>query len=1030
MRRALVIGLGGCGCRVVQRLKERVEWRYGGLEKTPFLQLLGIDTAEDAGLEGEDLFVHMTVHREDFRRLIDEVRLGRERPDIEPHRWLDIQVVGDKTEISDGAGGIRMVGRLAFLFPTNFNAVVARLRAKLEKLRTMTDEEASKAFGETLQLSEGLDIYVVATLCAGTGSSVFLDMGYLLRRLTAYFPLPTRTTAIITLPPLTTTDIIKLRNTYVALCELDYFSRDGVTYRAKFPDEPRLLERSDRPYDFVYLVSPDRLNRPSLPDHFALEAAIAEYLFADVFLDETKIRDGRRDDMANYAFTRRMPDGAPLRFLTFGLSVLQFPAQQIQDACAYLLTRRTLDDYLTDREPSVTDIEGLMQQVGLSGEGTVRRELLSPEGDPRGENYNIQIAARNRLDWLMRNYQTVTDLDTVKQQLLCGFGEGAPLTGDEIPFGRFRQVIEGNRERLKRDLPQRILDFLKERFLTQLSVGIQPALKAIQKVREAVAERLNALQQSNPNEFFQYAENRCSEFAQRLYAAERDWLLALPIPYRGLVRRRLLARWRTVMEEWVQTKLDAYAIKEEIAVLESLQNDLSLIEQRLRHWRDYANAFRQAAQDGYNWTLRPPRVPGIILFDEDIVQREYKLVLPNEQAERTAMAEVLQAGLGDVWGALTRPLTERHENWLDNDLEIGRRVRTLTDPQTRDMPFLRLQRDRIWKRLKDEADKKFEAKLRERGDVIERFMERATDLPAQLKNLLDEAAVFLPINLSDPNFQQVYNPDRQEKRWVFWLWGSETPTTRRGQEFWEALQKALRETQEQEELAKLSDKTAIFVLTELGGFPVRLIQGVEEFVERIRPEDRVQMWSRKDLPRWLRLKPTEPRCEELLVTAYAWQLMRLQVRDGNRWHECGEDRLPVVFPEAARMLEENIDIRRRLDRRIQQHLQEHQTNPAKLEELYHQLIGLNETQLNMLGVEELTEEQARAIALRFIQRQDVLKRLHEQMGELAPYRHFATDEEAQKDGFPQAGYYCANCHYFFGPDIHQVPKFCPRCQAV
>jgi hypothetical protein len=171
------------------------------------------------------------------------------------------------------------------------------------------------------------------------------------------------------------------------------------------------------------------LNRPSLPDHFALEAAIAEYLFADVFLDETKIRDGRRDDMVAYAFNRRMPDGAPLRFLTFGLSVLQFPAQQIQDACAYLLTRRTLDDYLTDREPSVTDIEGLMQQVGLSGEGTVRRELLSPEGDPRGENYNIQIAARNRLDWLMRNYQTVTDLDTVKQQLLCGFRRGRSLDG-------------------------------------------------------------------------------------------------------------------------------------------------------------------------------------------------------------------------------------------------------------------------------------------------------------------------------------------------------------------------------------------------------------------------------------------------------------------------------------------------------------------------------------------------------------------------------------------------------------------------
>jgi len=125
------------------------------------------------------------------------------------------------------------------------------------------------------------------------------------------------------------------------------------------------------------------------------------------------------------------------------------------------------------------------------------------------------------------------------------------------------------------------------------------------------------------------------------------------------------------------------------------------------------------------------------------------------------------------------------------------------------------------------------------------------------------------------------------------------------------------------------------------------------------------------------------------------------------------------------MLEENIDIRRRLDRRIQQHLQEHQ-----LEELYRQLVNLDQTQLNMLGVEELTEEQARAIALRFIQRQDALKRFHEQTGELAPHRHFATDEEAKRNGFRQAGYYCANCRYFFGHDIHQVPKFCPRCQAV
>ncbi|MCS7266328.1 MAG: tubulin-like doman-containing protein, partial [Armatimonadetes bacterium] len=147
MRRALIIGLGGCGCRVVRMIKERVEWRYGGLDKTPFLQLMGVDTALDAGLEGEGLFVHAIVNREEYRRLIDDVRLRRDRRDLEPQTWLDVNVIGDKTEVSEGAGGIRMVGRIAFLFPANFNRTVQLVRQKLDRLRTLTISDASQAFG-------------------------------------------------------------------------------------------------------------------------------------------------------------------------------------------------------------------------------------------------------------------------------------------------------------------------------------------------------------------------------------------------------------------------------------------------------------------------------------------------------------------------------------------------------------------------------------------------------------------------------------------------------------------------------------------------------------------------------------------------------------------------------------------------------------------------------------------------------------------------------------------------------------------
>lgn len=1030
MRRALVIGLGGCGCRVVRMLKERVEWRYGGLGKTPFLQLLGIDTARDAGLDGEDLFVHATVTRGDYRQLIDDVRYRRDRPDLLPpnHNWLDVTVIGDKTEVDEGAGGVRMVGRLAFLFPTNFSRAAQLIRQKIDFLRALTVDDASKAFGQSISLSNTLDIYTIATLCAGTGSSSFIDMGYLLRRLTEHVPMKARTTGILTLPPLNTTDIVKLRNTYGALCELDYFNTDGVTYRAKFPDEPRLLERSDRPYDFVYLVSPDRSERPSLPSHEDLEVAIAEYLFTDIFI-EPEARDGRRDDIVAYAFNLTTPDGAPYRYMTFGFSVLQFPAQQAQDACAYRLIRDTLSDWLTDREPSVVDTEELFRTMGLSGEATLRRELLSPEGDPKGQRYEIATVVRNRLDQAARNYRDVSDLDWVKRQLLGGLGEGEGGTDTDIPFGRFRQVIEGNRERLKRDLPNRLLAFLHDRFLIRLEAGVEAALKAVGRLREAVTERTNALRQADPNATVQYAESVLRRWENVLESAERDWMLAFPIPYRGLVRRRLLTRWQVAAEEWMAAKTDAYAMREEIAVLEDLTQNLIAIEQRLRHLRNYVAAMRQAAQDGYQFALQPPRMPGIFLYDEATVQREFERTLPTPDAVSSAKADLLRTGLSELWKAATVPITERHHHWLDNDLEIERRVRMLTDPTTQAQPYQRLRGDRFWQTLKEAATRRFQD-ITQRGDVIERFMERSPDPARQLQGLLDDATVFLPLQMGESRYQEAFNRDRQIKRWVFWRYGKQEPTTERAREFKTALEGAMRRTVEQEELETLADPFTVLVLTEQGGFPARLIRGITEFVHRIPPTERVKMWSRADLPKWLRLAPPDPRCEELLVAAYAWWLARPVTEGGRRQIVIGEDRLPVSFREAVQRLEDDVDIRRRLERRVQEHLRNCLPDEEKVKQLLEQLHNITQEQLNMLGVEDLKEEQAKGVAMRFINRNEALRRLHEQTGERAPYRFFATDEEAKKAGYPQKGYYCDHCHYYFGDTEGTVPKFCPHCQAV
>ncbi len=373
---------------------------------------------------------------------------------------------------------------------------------------------------------------------------------------------------------------------------------------------------------------------------------------------------------------------------------LQSPTRQGQDACAYRLIRDALSDWLTDREPSVVDTEEVFRLMGLSGEATLRRELLSPEGDPKGERYDIATVVHNRLDQAVRNYRYVLDLDSVKRQLLVGLGEGEAITETDIPFGRFRQVIEGNKERLKGDLPNRLLAFLHDRFLTRTEKGVEAALKLMGHLRETVTERLNALRQADPDAAIRHAESVSERWQSVLESAERDWMLAFPIPYRGLVRRRLLSRWRVAAEDWMTTKMDADAMREEITVLDSLMQALTAIEQRLRHLRDYGVAMRQAVQDGYQFALQPPRIPGIILYDEDTVRREFERILPTPDAVSSVKAELLKSGLSELWKAATVPVTERHHHWLDNDLEIERRVKTLTDPTTQAQPYQRLRGDR------------------------------------------------------------------------------------------------------------------------------------------------------------------------------------------------------------------------------------------------------------------------------------------------------------------------------------------------
>jgi eukaryotic-like serine/threonine-protein kinase len=367
----LVVGLGGYGVRVIVELKRRVEAASGGV-RPENIRWLAIDTDTHVGefLDRQE-FLHLPVRERGKGPLEEEMASAMQY-------WRDQRIP------SGGLGLPRPVGRLAFV--QNFREVRKTLGAAVWQLNSQSRERGVRPA-----------VYVVASLCGGTGGGMLLDTAYLLRRDVNPNAVLSGICCLEAVPgPM---ESINRANVCAALLELDYYFRPETEFVARYGVDEFRLRGS--PFDRCYLMESRNDSGVSVEAKHLAEIA-ADRIFLDV---QTAYGAMLASRCAN------VPKFWPEVYSAFGVWSLSIPFVEIMKACAARLAHLAVD--------SAIKPVGDFGEVGSDWISEMRPESLLSKLDVVGKD---QVTTEKAVDtWFRDQYGRVAGIR--KQDVLQYFRE-------------------------------------------------------------------------------------------------------------------------------------------------------------------------------------------------------------------------------------------------------------------------------------------------------------------------------------------------------------------------------------------------------------------------------------------------------------------------------------------------------------------------------------------------------------------------------------------------------------------------------
>jgi hypothetical protein len=450
LRPAIVIGPGGTGNQVVRRLKMLVRDHYGD---TPMLiHFLVADT--DAGTFTDQNWSPLPELAQLERMPLYDPQVPfadvRENPGAYPeiHEWLPPTLDIGLLDRQDGAGQVRMLGRMAFYKSfAFFERRVDYIFTQCQRIHTQL--EAMKRY--EFDVAADPVIYVVSSICGGQGAGMLVDLAVALRTMAAgRFP-SLNLIGVLAMPSVFADRIPHenrsktFANAHATMKEIDYLmhSADKSKMRFRFPPPLDVTVTPHSPlFDICYLVD-NCHGRGALGSAEEVYDQIATQLFLEIGTPFGARSESVRinlNSVAGLELDKVYRTGR--RYSSFGNHTISFDREKISAwaslkstsitvrdtllgaGCSTEEIDRAIKDFLTDHRIDEAQPEDLTGAICHNREIT-QEQVTAAYAEDRPDHAELANDLWTRLDafWLRRATDLRARMDTRVRTMLDGSDE-------------------------------------------------------------------------------------------------------------------------------------------------------------------------------------------------------------------------------------------------------------------------------------------------------------------------------------------------------------------------------------------------------------------------------------------------------------------------------------------------------------------------------------------------------------------------------------------------------------------------------
>ena len=426
----LMLGLGGTGAEALIRVKKAVNKHFKLGLSASGRRLDKPAQIEYMALDSDDNMLNLSYNgmsfSEDEFLLLDNANLTsiyKNRETVfkdSTQSWISGNL--RLQQVKHGAGGIRQAGRL--LLTINSTRVISLLTEKINRLTV------------NRKSNDLLYVFILAGCAGGTGSGVFIDVPYIVRKIAEQKGFETENIGMVFLPDVTLSEsmidgsaALNIKaNGFAALKELDYLmniERNGDTFEQTFADLE--IKSNEPPYDLCHLVSAKDEHGKLVPaaKNYCMNVA-AETIIN--FIASEEVTDGQSYTISSYlsniennksAFLMTHSQKQPVNYIynTVGASSASLPVEYLLN---YLTSKMLAElEPLQEKSPSLEDAKLTLEAFKLDLP-TLERVLSTDKPKPRSfKKYDhivlqqrpeiIEDAIKNELSRLKDYYTGAAD---------------------------------------------------------------------------------------------------------------------------------------------------------------------------------------------------------------------------------------------------------------------------------------------------------------------------------------------------------------------------------------------------------------------------------------------------------------------------------------------------------------------------------------------------------------------------------------------------------------------------------------------